>query len=456
MEIYNSLTRKKELFRPITKKNVRFYTCGPTVYNYAHIGNLRTFIFEDILKKTLIANGYLVTHIMNITDVDDKTIKKALEEHATLTKVTRRYEKAFKQDLRSLNIAPPTRFTRATEHINDMKKLISVLLKKKRAYIKDGSVYFSIKSFPHYGRLSRITAASLKTNARGDVDEYEKEEVRDFALWKATKEGEPSWPAPFGRGRPGWHIECSAMAMRYLKSPFDIHAGAIDLLFPHHENEIAQSEAATGKQFVKYWVHGEHLSVDGNKMSKSLKNDFTLRNLEDKHISPLVFRYLVLTSHYRSRLNFTWESLQAADSALTRIYDTVLDLKTKKVTGTKTTSLQAQEKEFFAALSDDLNTPRAIGVIQESISAYHKNPESTSPRELLAFLYKADQVLSLGFKRIKPVAIPSDIQLKLAQREQARAEKDFARADALRAELVSLGWTIEDTSQGPRLKQTRP
>jgi cysteinyl-tRNA synthetase len=456
IKLFNTLSRKKEDFSPLQKNNVRMYTCGPTVYNFAHIGNLRTFIFEDVLKKTLQASGYPVTHIMNITDLDDKTIQRAQSEHTKLKTLTRRYEMAFKKDLRALNISSPTRFVRATEHIDDMKKLISTLIKKKHAYIKDGSVYFSIKSFPQYGKLARLDTQSLKTNARGDVDEYEKEEVRDFALWKAAKDDEPSWPAPFGRGRPGWHIECSAMAMRYLKSPFDIHAGGIDLLFPHHENEVAQSEAATEKKFAVYWIHGAHLSVDGAKMSKSLKNDFTLRDFESRQISPIAFRYLVLTAHYRSQLNFTWESLTVAESTLSRLSDEIRELlhaaKNNKITP-KENNVAPYEKRFLEALDDDLNTPQALAVIWELLHAYHKTSESFNTKKILSFLYRADKVLGLGLKKIKILTIPPAIHQKLLDREDARKNRDFALADKLRDELIALGWIIEDTPDGPRLKR---
>src|SRR3989344_5943968 len=311
IKLYNTLTRKKELFKPLKKGVVRMYTCGPTVYGYVHIGNFRSFIFEDILRRVLQTRSYKVKHIMNVTDVDDKTIIASQKAGKELGEFTKFYEKTFEEDLKKLNILSPTKpLARATEHIPEMVALIQKLLQRKYAYEKDGSVYFDVSRFARYGKLAHLDKKGLKAGARVDVDEYAKNAAQDFALWKAKKDGEPSWPAPFGEGRPGWHIECSSMSLTYLGQPFDIHAGGVDLIFPHHENEIAQSEAAIGKPFVRYWLHGEHLLVDGHKMSKSLGNAFTLRTLEEKGFSPLDFRYLTLSAHYRSKLNFTWQSLE--------------------------------------------------------------------------------------------------------------------------------------------------
>ena len=289
LELYNNLTHKKQQFRPLRDKRVGLYTCGPTVYNYAHIGNLRTYIFEDFLKRTLEYNGYKVKHVMNITDVEDKIIHESTKAKKSIFNFVKPYEKAFFEDLKKLNIEKAYKYPKATQHIKEMIKIIETLLKKGSAYRIKNSVYFDIFKFKNYGRLSNLKKRKLRAGARVNADEYEKTEAEDFVLWKETKAGEPSWNAPFGKGRPGWHIECSAMSMKYLGETFDIHAGAVDLIFPHHENEIAQSEAATGKLFAKYFIEGEHLLVDGEKMSKSLDNIYTLRNIETKILTLSLF-----------------------------------------------------------------------------------------------------------------------------------------------------------------------
>src|SRR3989344_361800 len=306
IKLYNILSRKKEIFKPLKNKKAGLYTCGPTVYNPAHIGNLRTYIFEDVLKKILIYNGYGIKHVMNITDVEDKIIKKAQTEGKTLKETTGPFVKIFFEDIKKMNILKADAYPRATETIKEITRLIAVLLKNGYAYKgSDGSIYFDISKFKNYGLLSGLKTKKRKRDGRISADEYGKKEAVDFALWKAARPKEPSWPSPFGNGRPGWHIECSAMSMKYLGERFDIHCGAVDLIFPHHENEIAQSEAATGKKFVNYWIEGEHLLANGRKMSKSLGNFYTLRDIEKRGFNPLSFRYLILTSHYRSQLNFT-------------------------------------------------------------------------------------------------------------------------------------------------------
>ena len=327
VKIYNHLSHKIETFEPLHPKRVGLYTCGPTVYNYAHIGNLRTYIFEDILRRALEYDGYKVKHIMNITDVEDKIIDAAKKTGKSIYEFTEPYEKAFYGDLEKLNIKKAYRYPKATANIAEMIKIISALLRKGLAYKADGSIYFDISKFKKYGRLSGVKSRELKTGARIDADEYAKETAEDFVLWKKAKAGEPWWQAPFGKGRPGWHIECSAMSMKYLGATFDIHAGAVDLIFPHHENEIAQSEGATGRLFVKYFIEGEHLLVDGEKMSKSLGNIFNLRDIEAKGFDPLAFRYLVLIAHYRSKLNFTWKSLEGAQNALDKLRESVIEIK---------------------------------------------------------------------------------------------------------------------------------
>ena len=468
IRLFNTMTRKKEIFRPLRKKAAMLYTCGPTVYNYAHIGNLRTFIFEDVLKRVLMRAGYKVRHIMNITDVDDKTIRGARKSHMTLSAFTRIYEKAFKDDLRKLNILSPSRFVRATDHISDILSIIEILLKKKVAYIRDGSVYFDISMFPNYGKLSRIEKDVLKhgaganaRQARVDSDEYTKDEARDVALWKAKKGNEPFWQSPFSKGRPGWHIECSTMAAKYLGQPIDIHAGGVDLLFPHNENEIAQAEAAAQKPFVRYWLHGEHLLVAEQKMSKSLGNIFTLRDIEAEKATPIAFRYLVLGAHHRSPLNFTWESLSASTQSLERLYDFVRKLRTttyhrvqasthKKKNGF---SLARFQKQFDEAIADDLNIPKALSVLWELIHKYNKNPEKLNEKDVLHTLYGWDAVLGLDRKKQRSEKIPSFLQKLLDEREAARSIQNFAKADEIRAKIRSFGWIIEDTTTRPRLKK---
>src|SRR3989338_1726103 len=462
IRLFNTMTRKKEIFRPLRKKNVTFYACGPTVYDYAHIGNLRTFIFEDILKRVLIRAGYNVRYVMNITDVDDKTILGARKSHMTLSAFTRMYEETFREDLQKLNILSPSHFVRATDHIHNMISVIHVLIKKKFAYIRDDSVYFHISAFARYGKLARVARDSLEHNAdanigcgRIDNDEYTKDEARDFALWKARKGNEPFWQSPFGKGRPGWHIECSTMAVKYLGQPIDIHAGGVDLLFPHHENEIAQAEAAAKKQFVRYWLHGEHLVVAGQKMSKSLRNIFTLRDIEAENITPTAFRYGVLGAHYRSPLNFTWEGFAANAQSLERLYDFLHKLSsTSRITKTNTSAktlrtIQRFQKQFDDAISDNLSVPQALGVLWNCIHEYNKNPEKFNAKEVVQTLYDWDTILGLDFTKQKMEKIPSFLKKLLKEREAARGAHDFAKADKIRTTIRSLGWEIEDTPDGP-------
>ncbi|MDP3710561.1 MAG: cysteine--tRNA ligase [bacterium] len=448
MKIFNTLTRQKEEFIPLRDKEVGLYTCGPTVYDYAHIGNLRTYLFEDILRRVLENFGYKVKQIMNITDVEDKIITGSQKAGLSLKTFTRKYEKIFKSDLKKLNIKSPAKFTRATEHIPAMIKLIEALLAKSLAYQIEGSVYFKTSAFKKYGKLARLDMEGLRSGARVDIDDY-KEGVHDFVLWKAVKKGEPSWPSPFGKGRPGWHIECSAMSMQYLGETFDMHAAGVDLIFPHHENEIAQSEGATGKTFVNYWLHGEHLLVDGQKMSKSLGNLFTLRDLEEKDFAPLIFRYLILTTHYRSKLNFTWESLGAAKNTLRKLKDFVNELTSHKNTGLPKTSLDDYKKGFEEAITDDLNTPEALAIVWKLINNYHGQPKQYNPKKILKLIYDFDKVLGLRLKKIGSVEIPVEIKSLVEQREKLRQEKKWEEADIVREKIEKLGWRVKDTLERP-------
>jgi len=448
MQLYNTLTRKKEQFKPVKGKCAGLYTCGPTVYDYAHIGNLRTFIFEDILKRVLVFSGYDVRHIMNLTDVDDKTIKNSQEKKQSLKSFTARYAKFFKEDIKELNIIFPEKFAPATAYIDEMVAIIKKLIKKEFAYQKDGSVYFKIKKFKDYGKLSGLEKRELKTGATVDVDEYDKENPADFVLWKAwtEKDGSVFWKTELGKGRPGWHIECSAIASKLLGQPLDIHAGAVDLIFPHHENEIAQSEAATGKKFAKFWVHGEHLLVDGQKMSKSLKNFYTLRDLKEKGYLPLAFRYFCLQAHYRSKLNFTWEALAGAGNALKKIWAEARDLPRVSPPARGGGSKEYEEK-FSKAIFDDLNTPEALAVLWEMLKS--DCPSGAKAASLLKF----DKVLGLDIKKYlgKKIKPPKEVLQLAKQREEARKKKDWKEADKLRLEIEKLGYSVEDTPKGPKI-----
>ncbi len=453
LKFYNFLTRKKELFKPLRASHVGLYTCGPTVYNFAHIGNLRTYIFEDIMRRILEYAGHRVRHVMNITDVEDKIIRDAAKAGKNISEFTAPYERAFFEDLKKLNIEAAWKYPAATTHIPEMIALIQKLLNKGIAYESDGSIYFSIKKFKNYGKLSRVGTRTLKIGARVDADEYTKDSAQDFVLWKAAKPGEPSWDASFGRGRPGWHIECSAMSMKYLGQTFDIHAGGVDLIFPHHENEIAQSEGATGKPFVRFFVEGEHLLVNGEKMSKSLGNIFTLRDIEKRGFDPLAFRYLVLTAHYRSKLNFTWKSLAAAQESLERLREFMQRVKKQGTGNRERGTIQKTKKEFGRALSDDLNTPKALAALWGLVRKFNKNPNRFDRAEAARMMRDADRVLGLGLKTLRPQAVPPEIKKLGAERSRLRAAGQWEAADRIRKDVEARGWRIEDAPEGPRLKK---
>lgn len=458
IKLYNFLIRKKEILKPIRKDWVGLYTCGPTVYNFAHIGNLRTYIFEDVLRRALEYEGFRVRHVMNLTDVDDKIIRDASSLGKNIFEFVKPYETAFFEDLQKLNIEHAWKYPKATEHIWEMVALVQKLLRKGMAYQQDGSVYFNISKFKRYGKLNRLNLKGMKAGVRIDADEYVKQDVKDFALWKAKKSNEPSWKTPFGEGHPGWHIECSAMSMKYLGATFDIHTGGIDNMFPHHENEIAQSEGATGKQFVKFFVEGEHLLVNDEKMSKSLGNVFTLRDVETRGFNPLAFRYLVLGAHYRSKLNFTWESLEAAQNSLERLYDFIKFLQHKRdrvLNSVHRTKYGALQKEFISALSNDLDTPRVFAIIWNLIHQYNKNPRSFNAQAVLGLLYDFDKVLGLRLKEIKPEVIPPKILVLAKKREELRKEKKWKEADKIRKEILSLDYSVEDIIEGSRISRIK-
>lgn len=468
LKVFNTLSRQIEEFVPLDPlgKKVGMYCCGPTVYDYAHIGNWRTFVFADIVRRYLQFKGYEVTHIMNITDVDDKIIRRVRETGLSLKEYTGRYETAFFEDMAALNCRMPTYTPRATEHIAEMQAMIMRLMEKGIAYkTADGSVWFSIQKYQElggkYGKLVKLNFEKMRPGERILNDEYDKESVADFALWKAytAEDGDVWWDSPWGRGRPGWHIECSAMSTKWLGPSFDLHLGGEDLAFPHHEDEIAQSEGAgnysCGQQFVKYWLHGAHLLVDGKKMSKSLGNFYTLRDLLKKKFTGREIRYLLLTAHYRDPLNFTIDGLNAARGALARIDDCLQRLREvagdSKPTGTST--LPAQ---FEQALDNDLNMPAGWAVIFEWIRENNKRLQSgtITPEEAAGELAAFDRVNTVIAVVSKyETEIPKDIMALVEERQQARLNKDYQRADELRVKLRTLGWWIEDTPKGPRLKK---
>jgi len=450
MKFFNTLTRRKEDFVPLHPPLVGIYTCGPTVYNYAHIGNLRAFLFEDLLRRYLEYKGYRVQHVMNITDVEDKIIRTVRETGKSLAEVTGFYTQEFFRDLDTLNIQRAHVTPRATEAIPGILELIQRLVAKKHAYVaEDGSVYYSIQSFPEYGKLSHRKLDEQVAGARVQQDEYAKEQMADFALWKAWNEtdGAVKWDSPWGPGRPGWHIECSVMSMQHLGESFDLHCGGEDLVFPHHEDEIAQSEAATGKPFVRYWLHNAHLLVEGKKMSKSAGNFFTLRDLTTKGWTGREIRYALLSAHYRDPLNFTFDGLQAARSALQRMDEFLLKLSPGESSpGSELLS------QFEAAMDDDLNISAALGVLFEFIrDANKRGLTEEEGRGVLATWRRLDAVLGFGL----PVRsdVPAEIQQLVADRQSARKAKNFQRADEIRQQLAAAGWTMEDTPTGSRAKR---
>ena len=465
MKVYNSLTRRIEALVPLSDNTIRLYTCGPTVYNFAHIGNFRAYTFEDVLRRVVQFNGMKIKQVMNLTDVDDKTIRGANAAGVPLTDYTRTYKDAFFADLKKLNIQPAEVYPAATDHIPEMISLVEKLVEKGVAYKSDdGSVYFAVTKFPGYGKLAHIDFDHQRTGARCAADEYDKENVGDFALWKAWEEsdGPVGWDSPWGRGRPGWHIECSAMSMKYLGETFDLHTGGIDNLFPHHENEIAQAEAATGKPFVKTWMHCAHLKVNGEKMSKSAGNFFTLRDLLEKGWSGREIRYVLVNAHYRQGLNFAFSALEDARRSLERI-DRCVDalsarleaLKGGEVEGTETPDWAAKcLADFTAAVNEDLNTPKAFAALFELVrhtNAYLANPQAPnlSTSQLLDIFKRMDSVLGvIFFGRAAKAEVPAEIQTLLDQRAEARKAKNWAESDRLRDEIAAAGWLVKDSKDG--------
>ncbi|MCJ7718677.1 cysteine--tRNA ligase [Candidatus Bathyarchaeota archaeon] len=462
IHFFNTLTRRKERFTPLEKGKVKMYTCGPTVYDFAHIGNFRAFIFEDVLRRWLKYRGFRVTQVMNLTDVDDRTIAASKKANIPLSEHTQQYVEAFFEDLQTLNIEKAEHYPRATEHVPEMVALIKKLVQKGYAYKgEDGSIYYDISKFKDYGKLSKFKVEKLKAGARVKVDEYEKAEARDFALWKAWTEedGDVFWETDIGKGRPGWHIECSAMSMKYLGETLDIHTGGVDNMFPHHENEIAQSEAATGKKFVNYWLHNEHLLVEGKRMGKRFGNYYTVRDLVGKlgH-NPLAVRYLLMSTHYRQQFNFTFDGLEATKNAIDRLTNFMYRLKDANGKGCEKEINQLitrVQKEFGDAMDDDLNIGVAIAALFEFVREVNNlvdgnllsNEEAQQVYELMS---EFDTVLAVLGDLSKEENLPEEAQELIQRREEARKARDWKTADQLRIQLKAIGVIIEDTPQGLR------
>ena len=464
LRIRNTLSGKLEEFRPLVEGEVRFYYCGPTVWDYGHIGNFRSAVAADILRRYLKFKGYKVTHVMNITDVEDRIIAKSQEAGLSIDDYTAKYIDALWEDFNALGCERPEIVPRATRHIPEMVELIEKLLATDHAYRSDGSIYYRISSFPEYGKLSKINFSGNIAGAseRVDTDKYEKEDARDFALWKEpASTTEPAWDASIGRGRPGWHIECSAMSMKYLGETFDLHAGGIDLVFPHHENEIAQSEGATGKPFVRYWIHFEHLKVEGETMSKSKGNYYTFRDVAAKGYSPAAVRYFLLSVPYNKQLNFTFDALSGAEKTVASLRDFRARLAEAKTQAGRNEQLseaaQRALAEFEAGMDDDLNTSVALAAIhnltREVNSALaRKQVRDENKQELLEIISRFDSVLNI-FGSEQREMLDEEVQALIDERQEARRRRDFARADELRDELSDRGIVLEDTKDGVRWKR---
>jgi len=460
LKLYNTLTKTKEEFKHIKKGEVSMYSCGPTVYNYAHIGNFRNYLFVDLLKRYLEYKDYKVKHVMNITDIDDKTIRDSGKIGWKLEKFTEKYTKIFMEDIKTLNIEPASIFPKATEHVNEMIEFTKKLVEKGFAYDKLGSVYFSIAKFKEYGKLSKVDLSQMKAGARVDLDEYEKDHPGDFTLLKKSKLDEMkrgiSYDTEWGKVRPGWHLECSVMSMKYLGAPFDIHCGGIDLVFPHHENEIAQSEAYSGKKFVNYWLHNEHLIVDGKKMSKSLGNFYTLRDVLAKGYSPMAIRYELLSTHYRQKLNFTFKGIESSGNAIKKLNDFIFNLKNissdndnKEVSSL----IKKAEVDFEEKMDNDLNISEALAVIFDFMNQINKITISKKEaKEVISSMKKFDKVLGVMDFEAKH-DISEDIEVLIKEREQARKDKDWAKADEIRDELKAKGIELIDSKEGTKWKK---
>ena len=473
LKLHNTLTGTKELFEPIEAGRVGMYTCGPTVWHFAHLGNLRAFMFYDLLRRQLQASGYRMTHVMNLTDIDDRILDQAMHAGTTIAEYVKPFVEAFFEDMSAMRAQPAEHYPKATEHIPEMVAMISTLIERRFAYAADGDVYFRIESFPRYGALSHLDRSGLRAGARVSTDKYDKESVSDFALWKKAQAGDEklgaAWEAPFGRGRPGWHIECSAMSKRYLGETFDIHCGGIDLMFPHHENEIAQSEAANGKQLARVWLHSEHLAeATGEKMSKSAGAFTTLRDLISAGHDPLAVRFfLIANAHYRQRIRLTTEALHASAEQVRRLRDFAERVRTPSRDvaaespddGVLIGRVQQVRAAYRAALDDDLNLPQGIGVvfelIREANAALDEMKVGAGGRAaLLGLLEEVDGHLDVMGGEEPGLA--DEVERLIAEREAARAAKDFASADRIREELKERGIALEDSRDGVRWRRVTP
>jgi cysteinyl-tRNA synthetase len=463
LKLYNTLTSRVEEFQPLNPTEARMYVCGPTVYDYAHIGNFRTFLFADLLRRYIKYKGYRLRHVMNITDVDDRIIERAVESGKSLQEFTDQYIQFFFEDFDALGAERPEEILRATDHIPEMVELIKRLGSAGHTYQSEGSTYFRIASFEKYGRLSKMNFEGVVAGAseRIDADQYDKENVRDFVLWKAAKPGEPFWDTELGKGRPGWHIECSAMSMKSLGETFDIHSGGVDLVFPHHENEIAQSEGATGKPFARYWVHAEFLMVEGQKMSKSLGNFFTYRDLIARGHTPRAIRYLLLSAPHHKQLNFTLEGLRGAETTVERLNDFKKRLTEMKPEAGSSPAIaeliEGSRRRFEAALDDDLNTAGALAAIHDfaretNIAMMEETIKAEDQKALLALIDRFDSVFNV-FGEIRQELLDSEVQALIDERQAARAAKKFARSDEIRNQLTAMGIILEDTKDGLRWRR---
>lgn len=475
----NTLGRRTEPLETGEPAKVRIYTCGPTVYGHAHIGNLRTFLFEDILRRSLKYLGYEVTQVMNLTDIDDKTIAGAAEKGVTLDEYTQPFIDSFFEDLATLHVEPAEEYPKATEHIPEMIALVERLVEKGYAYESEGSIFFRIADDDDYGKLSGFDLEQVRQGERVASDEYDKEDARDFVLWKGAKPGEPAWDSPWGPGRPGWHLECSAMSMKYLGESFDIHCGGVDNIFPHHENEIAQSESATEKPFARHWIHSEHLIVDGEKMSKSLGNFYTLKDLLEKGAKPRALRYLFLSVHYRKKLNFTFDALEDATAALKRVdqmrfaldhaaeQDDAASPGSVGAPSPKSSAAETLRTQFATALADDLNLSKALAALFDFVRAVNKTIESGALQEgdksrVRDALADVDQVLGVldpadwpdSAEGDEPALSDADVEALIQERNEARAAQNFARADEIRDQFAEAGIVLEDTPGGTRWKRS--
>jgi cysteinyl-tRNA synthetase len=454
IHLHNTLSGDKEVFKPLEEGKVGIYNCGPTVYDTIHIGNLRTFVTADLLRRVFEYNGYSVTQVMNITDIDDKTIRRSKEKNISREELVKYYENVFLSDIHSVNILTPHKLLRATDHILEMISMISLLLEKKIAYITKDGVYFSIQNFKDYGKLAKIDL-SKEVQERISNDEYDKENPRDFALWKfyIEEDGENYWDAPFGKGRPGWHIECSAMATWSLGPTIDIHTGGTDLIFPHHTNEIAQSEATTGKHFVNYWVHSAFMNVNDDKMAKSKGNFFKLEDIVGNGISPLAFRYWLLTSHYRSQVNFSFEALKAAQTAYIRLIETFIRYHEENDHVHPVNNPRDYRKEFLEKINNDMDIPGALALTWDLIKDH-----TIEAQEKIKMMLEFDHVFGLGLKVVKEMrngnqGTPPEVSLLAETRQEARENKEWDKADALRVEIEERGFEIKDIDGGYRLKK---